>query len=204
MAHPHKDFSAHHDSGVLPAFCHDLQKWVSRKSVFANSYFVVAEKWWLISLKGWWQDSLASEIIWISKLKMKNAMCVPYVSCWALQFSLAPRRLILRPTLFSSHLNPFVHIHCCCCRAMSCSPWLLNISLSFLSSSGSLKILERHFLFTSMSWSSPGPRWISSSFSCRMGIIASNGSCWNTSLYLGSRGIFFPLDQIAKCHCSPL
>lgn len=70
MAYPHNDFSAHHDSGALPAFCHDFQNWVSTKSVFANSYFVVAEKCWLLSLKGWWQDSLASEIIWISKLKM--------------------------------------------------------------------------------------------------------------------------------------
>lgn len=70
MTYPRKNFSARNDSGVLPAFCHDLQNWVSTKSVFANSYFVVTEKCWLVSLKGWWQDSLASEIIRIPKLKM--------------------------------------------------------------------------------------------------------------------------------------
>lgn len=193
--------------GILPVFfgmAYEAE-YPREVTVLANCYFVVAEKWWLLYLKGWWQDSLAS---WNHlDTNVENAMCVPYVGCCALQSSLAPTDSTkISPIQVS--LPRWLPLSVGIAAAAAGLGLVLLISelISFflcVSSSGSLKVLEREIYHVCCSQMRPSKAQTRDDNLVSVDVIASDGCCWNWSPDLGSRGIF-PPHQTAKDHCPPL
>lgn len=62
MTNPYKKFGPHNDAvdpDLLFVMAYEAE-YPREVTVLANCSFVVAEKCWLVYLKSWWQDSLAS------------------------------------------------------------------------------------------------------------------------------------------------